>query len=143
VCLVKRCLFSLAVLCAFTLGVSCAKARHVAVQVDATVATAIFAVDDAEFAACQAHTLSQAQCDALNPKIKAALEDVKAVTAALQATPNSGTVPKTLPQLVQTLRSVQAIALALPASDVTAGLITRINTALDAAIALLSKIAGN
>jgi hypothetical protein len=139
----KRVTLSLAVLLAFMLGAGCAKARHLAVQVDYTVASAVAAVDDAEFAACAAKAISQAQCDALNPKIKAALLDVKAVTAAIQATPKSGTVPKTLPDLIQTLRSVQAIALALPASDATSGVTSKVNIALDAAIALLSKIAGN
>lgn len=139
---VRLVVFSLAVALSALAG-ACAHARHIAVQVDATVSTAIFAVDDAEFAACQAHVITQAQCDALNPKIKAALVDVKAVTAALQATPKTGTVPKTLPDLILTLRSVQAIALALPPSPATDGITSKVNTALDAAIALLSKIAGN
>lgn len=141
----KRLTFTFLVVAALGAGlaVGCAKARHVAVQVDATVATAVFAVDDAELALCQNHVLTPAQCDDFNPKIKAALQDVKAVTTAIQATPTNGTVPTSLPQLLQTLRTIQAISIALPPSDATSGLVQRVNTALDAAIALLSKIAGN
>lgn len=122
--------------------VGCAKARHVAVQIDSTVSTVVFALDDAELAACQTHALTQEQCDRLGPMIVSALKDVKTATAAIQAVPKNGQVPQSLPALIQTLRSVQMIALALPPSQVTDGLVAKTNTALDAAIALLSKIAG-
>ncbi len=73
----------------------CASARHIAVVADATFAQAVFAVDDAEYTACQTHTppFTVAVCDAANPKIKQALVDVKAVTQALILAPKSGTLP--------------------------------------------------
>lgn len=88
---------------------SCAHARHIAVVADATFATAVFSIDDTETQACAAQILTPAACAAAGPKILAALQDVKAVTLALQATPNNVAVPKNLPDLLTDLTSVQAI----------------------------------
>lgn len=89
--------------------VGCAHARHIAVVADGAFARAVFAVDDAENAACQSHQLSSDACAAANPKIVAALQDVRAVSLALQQTPKNVAVPKNLPDLLADLTSVQAI----------------------------------
>jgi len=122
---------------------SCAKARHIAVLGDVAFSQAVFALDDAELAACQNKTLTPAQCDALNPPIKQALIDVKAVTAAIQAAPKSGVVPLSLPELMKDLTGVQAVLASFGAADGhLMDLVAKANAALNQAIALLRAIAG-
>lgn len=87
----------------------CAHARHVAVIADVSFAQAVFAVDDAETSACASKALAADICAAANPKIIAALQDVRAVTLALQKTPKNVAVPKNLPDLLSDLTGVQAI----------------------------------
>lgn len=101
---------ALVLLCVLT--VACATVRQVAIVADQTFAAAVFALDDAEYAACQSHVLSEAQCAALNAPIKQALVDVKAVTLAIKASPTSG-VPTSLPALLKDLGDVQAVIAAL------------------------------
>lgn len=124
--------------------VACASTRHVLVQVDATFAQAVFAVDDAEFQACAARVapFTAEVCAAANPKIKQALVDVKAVTAALQATPKSGVVPKDLPSLIQNLNDVQGILLPLSQSVAKSDVTTKVQSALAKATAVLTAVAG-
>lgn len=122
---------------------ACAGTRHVAVVADATFANAVFALDDAEFTACQMKRLTEAQCAALNPVIKRALEHVKAVTAALQATPKDGALPKDLPDLLQDLSDVRAALQPLAAVDGALGdLAAKAGIANNRAIALLKTLAG-
>ena len=133
----------LAILVALSLGLSaCAHARHTAVLIDATVAQAVFALDDAELKACQTGVLSQAQCDAVNPKIKQALLDVKALTESLQATPTDVAVPKNLPSLLAALTDIQAIL--GPTSQVPElkDVSAKANAAIAQAIAFLTTLAG-
>lgn len=133
-------------LLAFGLGLTagaCAKARHVAVVADATVAQAVFALDDAELAACQAHVLTEAQCAALNPLVKQALVDVRSVTAAIKASPATGKVPVDLPSLLKGLTDIQAIVGPLSAVGGPVGVLaTKTKVALDQAIAVLTPLAG-
>lgn len=126
------------------LGVAgCAKARHVAVLGDVAFSQAVFALDDAELAACQNHTLRPQQCDELNPKIRQALIDVKAVTAAIQASPKSGVVPTSLPDLLKDLTDAQAVIAPLAAAGgPLADLGQKSTNAINQAIALLRAIAG-
>lgn len=102
-------LFSLSIALMYFAGIACAHARHVAVVADATFARAVFAVDDAETKACQSGALSPATCALANPRIVAALQDVKALTLALQATPKNVAVPKNLPDLLADLTATQNI----------------------------------
>lgn len=136
----KRVVLSLAIVGLSVVG--CAKARHLAVVGDSVASTAVFAVDDAEYQACQTHVLTEAQCAALDPKIKAALRDVQTVTATLKALPKDAPAPKSLAELLQVLRDVQGLVATLPPSDLTVSLGQRVNVALDAAITLLASIAG-
>jgi hypothetical protein len=92
-----------------SLSVSCAHARHLGVMADASFSAAVFAIDDAETAACQQHVLSPETCAQADARIAAALQDVKAVTLALQATPKNVAVPKNIPDLLTDLTSLQGI----------------------------------
>lgn len=94
------------------LASACASARQVAIVADQSFATAVFALDDAEYAACQAKVLTEAQCTALNGPIKQALVDVKAVTLAIKGSPQGG-VPHSLPELLKDLGDVQAVISAM------------------------------
>lgn len=133
----------LVMLCLSVTTVSCAKARHIAVAGDVAFSQAVFALDDAELAACQSKMLTQTQCDALNPKIRQALVDVKAVTAAIQTAPKSGVVPISLPDLLKDLTDTQAILAPIAAAGGPLGdLGTKATTAVNQAIALLRLIAG-
>ena len=134
------------VIVAIVLGssVACASARHVAVVADASFAQAVFAVDDAEFEACKTNVppFTPEVCAAANPKIKQALIDVKTVTAALQATPTNGQLPKDMPSLIQNLTDVQAMLSPLAPSVIKADIANKIQFALRLAIALLNSFAG-
>lgn len=137
----KRLVLALVVLVSLS---GCAKARHVAVVADASFAAAVFAVDDAQFEACKTHVapFSVEVCASTGPKIKAALVDVKAVTAALQATPKDGQVPKNLPDLMKALTDVQAILSPLSPSLVKADVAAKVQSALTRAIAVLTLFTG-
>lgn len=133
-----------ALLAATGLFNACAgKARHIAVVADQTVAQLVFALDDAEYQAChQQHVLSADQCAKLDPVIKQALLDVKALTAALQSTPASGPLPKTLPALLKSLNDVGAVIDALGGGPQFADLATKARKADAAVVNLLTQFAG-
>jgi hypothetical protein len=118
---------------------ACASARHIAVAADVTIAQTVFAIDDAERAACQQHVLTTEQCAKFDPVILKSLEDVKAVTASLQATPKLVAVPTTLPDLIADLATLQHMAAPLAS---TGGLGMKINAALAKAAAILNSFAG-
>lgn len=121
------------------LASGCASARQTAIVLDESFAAAVFALDDAEFTACQARVLTEAQCSQLNGPIKKALEDVKAVTLAIKAAPNGG-VPRSLPALLRDLQDVQsAIAAAQPVLPTLASQASAANLK---AIELLTKLVG-
>lgn len=124
--------------------VGCAKARHVAVLADATFAQAVFAVDDAEFKACETHVapFTVEVCAAANPKIKQALQDVKAVTLAIQASPSNGSVPKDLPSLLASLTDIQAILSPLSPSLIKDEIASKIQYAIRLAVAVLNSFVG-
>lgn len=119
---------------------ACARARHVAVVSAATYAQAVFALDDAEYNAWQAKTPQWTDADHANanPKLKRALEDVRAIGIALQNTPKGGMLPKSVPDLIQNLRDVEAIMKPLAPRPLPVGLATKATHALDVAIALLT-----
>lgn len=125
-----------------------ATGRHLAVQADYAFARAVFAVDDAEFAMCQAGTLAAQQCDALNPYIKSALQDVKAVSLALRELPVDAKAPTSLPDLLQNLTSIQKVLVPVLAALPPAvqakvqPLLDRVTAALDEAIALVRLFSG-
>ncbi len=120
----------------------CASAHHVAVVVDATLAQTVFSVDDAELAACQAHVLTDAKCAELNVPIKKALQDVKALTAALQATPSVGIVPASLSAVLSDLQLVNTILTALAQGPDIAPLVAKVQAAQQAVINQLAKLTG-
>jgi hypothetical protein len=117
--------------------------RRAAIAADQSFATAVFALDDAEWAVYQA-CVPDAACEArhqqLNPPIKRALTDVKAVTAALKAAKN-GTLPTSLPDLLKDLADVQAVINALQ-PVVPKSLADKVSTANQKALALLAQFAG-
>lgn len=125
----------------FVLGCG-AKAHHVAVVADATFAQAVFAVDDAEFTACQTHVapFTVEFCATANPKIKQALLDVKAVTAALQLAPTGG-LPKDFPSLIKNLTDVQAMLVPLSPNPIKDDISSKIQKALAQAVAVLTAFA--
>lgn len=124
----------------------CGAARHVAVQVDASFATAVFAASDAALEACKQGVFSQAQCTVggdVNRNAQQALVDVKAVTTALQNAPKDVAVPKNLPDLLTSLTNLQRVvgdlAPALPAKQDLAG---KIVSAIDQAIKVVQAFTG-
>ena len=117
-------------------------ARHVAVKVDQGFAAAVFALDDLEFKACETKALSAELCAQTNPVINRALLEVRAVTAALQATPNTVAVPTSLPVLIADLATVQRILAAAGTSPTLATLAAQANTALGKAADLLKAFSG-
>lgn len=121
---------------------ACGSARHPAVVVDATIAQLVFAVDDAELKVCQTGVLSVTQCTALNPKIKQALIDVKALTETIQKTPKTVAVPVNLPNLLSALTEVQAILVPSGQVPEVAALSQQVSAALAKVIALLRQFAG-
>ena len=131
-----------AVLCpalaAAWLTVGCASARTVAIQADQSFAAAVFALDDAEFQACQTRLLTEAQCARLNGPIKQMLTDVRLVTLAIKASPTG--VPASLPALLQDLQALQdAMQAAGPAMP---ALVAKAGEANTKAIALLTQLLG-
>lgn len=131
------------VLVALFLTSGCAKVRHAAVQADAAFAASVFALSDAQFQACQSKTLDQAHCDQLDPVIKESLLNVKAITAALQASPDAAAVPKNLPDLLKNLDAVRAVLAPLGAAPGPVGdLVTKAQRAFEQAVALLAQFTG-
>lgn len=120
---------------------ACASARQVAITADQSFATAVFAIDDAEWAAYQACKPAPA-CEArhakLNPVVKQALADVKAVTAAIKAVPSG--MPSSLPDLLKDLLHVQEAIRAIDA--VIPGLAEKTAAAETKALALLAQFVG-
>ncbi len=122
------------------LGAACSTAtRQYAIVADQAFAITVFALDDAEYTACQQRVMTPFQCASLNGPIKQALEDVKAVTLAIKATP-VGTVPASLPQLLKDLDDVQHVILALQV--VAPEIASKAAAANTAAISLLTQLAG-
>ena len=122
-------------------GIGCATARHRAVIIDAAFAQAVFAVDDTQRELCRTAVLTTEACAASSPKILQALEHVRALTSALQATPKDGTVPVTLPNLLEDLVAIQQIV--EPFKTTTAApLAAKVSEALVKAAAVLTAIAG-
>jgi len=116
----------------------CGAARHVAVQVDAAFATAVFAASDAAMTACQQRVFTVEQCNvggSVNRNAQQALIDVKAVTQALQDAPKDGGIPKNLPDLLTALTNLQVLvgdlAPTIPAKqDLTAKILAAIGQAI-------------
>lgn len=130
--------FSLLALALVVAG-GCASARQIAIVADQSFATAVFALDDAAFQACQSKALADTQCAALNGPIKKALEDVKAVSLAIKASPTG--IPATLPTLLKDLQAVQdAIREAGP---ILPSLGAHASDANQKAIALLTQLLGD
>ena len=123
---------------------ACAHARHAAVVVDLAFVQSVTALDDAELQACTQGILNPQQCADANPKIRRALEDARAVTAAVQATPKNVAVPKNLPDLLADLTEVQNIigTSGLPAGPVLAKAQAAINQAL-ALLRLYAQVGGD
>lgn len=133
----------LALVAVVTLTAACAGARHIAVVADATFAASVFALDDAAFTACQTNRLSPERCQQIKPLMVGAVEHVKAVTAAIQATPKDTQVPKNLPDLLQDLADMRAILLPLAATDGTLGdLAAKAGIANNRALAFLKTVTG-
>lgn len=130
------------VLFALTLSACAGSARHIAVVADQTIAQSVFAIDDAEFEACKAKVLSEAKCAQLNPIIKQALLDVKALTAAIQQTPKDAPLPKSLPALLTSLNQINDVVAALGDGPQFAGLSAKVRAANQKVIALLTQFAG-
>src|SRR4051812_5646865 len=137
-------LLTIAAVYAISLAAACGtKSYHAAVVVDQTLAQAVFAVDDAQWKAChELHTAPADLCARLDPAVKTALLDVKALTAALQATPKDAPLPKSLPALLQSLSTVRGIVDALGTGPTFSSLAAKVNTANNAAVALLSQFVG-
>lgn len=128
------------------LSVGCGAARHVAVQVDASFATAVFAASDAALEACNQNVFTPAQCTvggSVNRNAQQALIDVKAVTQALQDAPTSAEVPKTLPDLLTSLSNLQTLVGDLaPTVPSKQALATKIQAALAQAIQVIRAFTG-
>lgn len=125
------------------LAVACASAHRTAILVDQSFAAAVFALDDAEWAvytACRPEPACEARHVKLNPPIKQALLDVKAVTLAIKATPDG--VPTSLPALLTDLLAAEAAIDALPASSAHITLSEKARAALNQAIELLRALTG-
>lgn len=122
----------------------CATARHLATVADATFAQAVFAVDDAEYKACQTHAapFTVEVCAKADPLVKQALVDVKAVTAAIKASPKNAPVPTSLPSLLADLTAIRDVIAPLSSTVVKENLVTKVEDALTQTIRVLSVFAG-
>lgn len=122
----------------------CGTVRHVAVVADASFAQAIFVVSNAEYEGCSMHTppFTVDVCAKADPKIKLAVMDLDAVTAALQGTPKNGALPKNLPDLLKDLTSIQSIAGTFDASPAKNDFTSKVENAVNQAIGLLQKFTG-
>jgi hypothetical protein len=136
-------LFLLLFLLALLLAASsaCAKARHVAVVADQSVAAAVFAVDDGRREACQAQVLPAPTCMSLAITVLHAEQAVRAATAALQAAkPDEFVVPADLVTVLSDLQSVQAVVAPLKASPGVGALAAKVDAAIGAASQLITNL---
>lgn len=118
--------------------ISCATARHRAVQTDVTLAKVVFAIDDAERAACSQKVLSADQCAKLDPVILKSLKDVRAATLILQATPKAVVVPQSLTDVITDIATLQNMIAPLNNNS----LAQKVNAALTTAADLLRSFGG-
>ena len=131
-----------AMLIVVTLVAGCATTQQLVIKADMAYATAVFALDDAEYAACHPPTVSLPvdTCNQLDAKIGQALKDVQRVTLAVQKTPS--VVPVDLPSLLTDLNNIQGILVSLPHMPIVTTLATKTADANAKAITLLAKIGG-
>lgn len=131
-------------LLSFTLVVAgCATLQQLAIKADMAYSTAVFGLDDAEFAACHpvpAPPLTMDLCGPLDVKTVQALQDVKSVTVAIQKFPT--TVPTSLPALLSDLNSVQISLVGLEQNPLIMSLAAKTAEANAKAIALLTLLTG-
>lgn len=128
---------------ALALSIGCASVRHQAVAADVVLANAVFAVADAQSLACAPNGgLTAAQCTQTTPAIRQALVDVKAVSAAIKASPSGGTAPTSLASVMTNLQSVQLIVEPLSGLGPVMTLVSKLKVALSQAFALLSQLTG-
>lgn len=120
----------------------CLSVRHAIIKADMAYAAAVFALDDAEFAACHGTPilLTAAACADLDPKVAQALQDVQHLTLAIQQAPT--TIPTELSSLLADLNMVQGILSQLQQIPVTQDLAKKTTDANTKAIALLAKLTG-
>lgn len=124
-----------------TLMAACATVQQLAIKADMAYATSVFALDDAEYAACHPDAaLPAAVCADLDAKTAQALQDVQAVTRAIQTWPT--TVPKDLPALLSDLNAVQQTLAQLQRVPLVADLSAKVSTANANAIDLLTHLTG-
>lgn len=121
---------------------ACATTQQLIIKADMAYATAVFALDDAEFAECHPTPPPAIAdtCTILDVHLVKALQDVKAVTTAIKAAPT--TVPTSLPALLTDLSSIQIELNAAAQIPAIANLANRTAEANAKAIALLTQIAG-
>ena len=114
--------------------------RHYAVTADYAFATAVNAVDDALFSACQAHSIPADTC---NNQVKPAMinvqTSVKAASLTLRALPDNAQMPRSVPDLLDALHKVQGVLDSL--GDLTQPAVARVvamlSHAVDEAVKLL------
>ena len=122
---------------------ACATAQQLAIKADLAYSTAVFALDDTEYAACHpviAPPLTAAACASLDANVAQALLDVQAVTRAIQAFPV--TTPRSLAALLTDLNTIQVSLIGLEHTTLIASLATKTAEANAKAIALLTQIGG-
>lgn len=132
-----------AVFLAFVIfATGCATTQQLVIKADMSYATAVFALDDAEFTACHSGvpTLGPGECAILDPKIAQALKDVQSVTLAIKKFPT--TVPTDLSALLVDLNNVQSALLRLQQIPLVTSLAAQTADANAKAIALLAKLTG-
>lgn len=130
----------IAALCALTLTGCAAKQKHYAVAADYAFATAVGAVDDALFNACQSHAIAADVCnDQIKPRMITVDTAVLVASKTLRALPDNAAMPKAIPDLVAALHSVQGVLDAL--GDLTNPMVARavelLHKATDQALSLL------
>lgn len=121
---------------------SCATVQQLAIKADMAYATSVFALDDAEFAACHGTPilLSASACADLDPRMAQALQDVQHVTQAVQLLPTR--VPTDLSALLLDLNLIQSILGQLQQVPTVQSLAKQTVDANAKAIALLAKLTG-
>lgn len=120
---------------------ACATTQSLLIKADQAYATSVFALDDAEYAACHpVVALSAAACADLDGKVAQALQDVQATTRAVQLFPT--TVPKDLPALLADLNNIQIILTQQPTLPLVADLSAKVANANAKAIDLLNHLLG-
>lgn len=123
---------------------SCAKAHHLAVVADDAASKAVFALDDAEYEACHKtpRVLSADQCAKLDPLVKRALLDVKALTGALQTTQAIDGIPTSLAALVQDIMALRFAIDDLGGGPSFAPIAARLHLVEQELLALLGRFTG-